>query len=195
MEIKLSNATYLVEFILIDSNIKAVSVLKVFEEHHELLGYENFNRKSTVEEFWAYIAKCFTEEECEELIAYEIQLEEAFLESQEDIAKELSELQMKKCDRCGEEMTTFRCSWFNTQDICLDCAEIESKHPKFKEAKKADHEHVVAGQYNFEGIGLPADFEEFAKNYHTQNRVDRMLKSVNKHVENNKEFYDALGTE
>lgn len=61
------------------------------------------------------------------------------------------------CERCGKKTNTFKCSWFNTQNICPECQEKESKHPLFKEAKRVENEEVLKGNLNFEGIGLPKD--------------------------------------
>ena len=60
-----------------------------------------------------------------------------------------------KCERCGNTMRSFRCSWFNEELICPECQEKEKAHPKFKEAKRIENEEVKKGNYNFEGIGLP----------------------------------------
>ena len=38
-----------------------------------------FNTSSTIEEYWSFIASCLSEEECEGLISYEIELEELFV--------------------------------------------------------------------------------------------------------------------
>ena len=62
-----------------------------------------------------------------------------------------------KCERCGKEVSIFSMSFFSTQNICLDCIKKEENHPNFREAKKIENEHVKAGNYNFEGIGLPND--------------------------------------
>jgi hypothetical protein len=48
-------------------------------------------------------------------------------------------------------------SRFNTQDLCMKCLEKEKKHPKYKEAAEAELRAVQAGNYNFPGIGKPAD--------------------------------------
>jgi hypothetical protein len=48
-------------------------------------------------------------------------------------------------------------SWFNTQMICPRCQKIESRHPKFEEAKRRESAQVKAGNMNYRGIGLPQD--------------------------------------
>lgn len=62
-----------------------------------------------------------------------------------------------KCQRCGTETNIFTGSWFTDELICKPCADKEKAHPMYKEAKRIEHEHVVNGNYNFPGIGLPED--------------------------------------
>ena len=44
-----------------------------------------------------------------------------------------------KCDRCGKDTNRWKTSWFNLDNICPKCQEIEEKHPRFKEA----HDRVI----------------------------------------------------
>ena len=46
-------------------------------------------------------------------------------------------------------------SMFNSDVLCFDCKEAETKHPAYKAACDAENEAVKAGNYNFPGIGLP----------------------------------------
>jgi hypothetical protein len=46
---------------------------------------------------------------------------------------------------------------FNTQEICMDCKDKERQHPKYQEASDAELEQTKQGNYNFKGIGKPAD--------------------------------------
>lgn len=46
---------------------------------------------------------------------------------------------------------------FNTDQICFDCKDKEQKHPEYEHACKVEAEHVRRGDYNFSGVGLPAD--------------------------------------
>jgi hypothetical protein len=46
---------------------------------------------------------------------------------------------------------------FNREDICLDCKEKETKHPLYEKAREADEAQMRKGNFNFEGIGRPAD--------------------------------------
>ena len=63
------------------------------------------------------------------------------------------------CDRCKKKRAEFKGSMFNTDMLCMECLEIEQKHPDYEKAKQIEHEEVVKGNYNFEGIGLPIDLE------------------------------------
>lgn len=62
-----------------------------------------------------------------------------------------------RCQRCYHEVGGYIMSFFNTQLICLDCDERERAHPRYKEAKDAEHAALRSGNYNFPGIGLPED--------------------------------------
>jgi len=64
---------------------------------------------------------------------------------------------MIQCDRCHQETSTTIVSMFNTDTLCPACKTREEKHPDYARARQAEHEAVVAGNYNFPGIGLPAD--------------------------------------
>ena len=46
-------------------------------------------------------------------------------------------------------------SYFNTDWICISCAEKERLHPDYEMAKKIENEQVRKGNYNFPGIGKP----------------------------------------
>lgn len=61
------------------------------------------------------------------------------------------------CDRCGKDTDSHKMSWFNKQDLCPSCQQVESNHPRYKEAKEAVLEHERSGDMNWEGIGLPED--------------------------------------
>lgn len=45
-------------------------------------------------------------------------------------------------------------SYFNTQEICMECSGKERESPRFKEAREADEAAIRSGNYNFKGIGL-----------------------------------------
>lgn len=64
---------------------------------------------------------------------------------------------MTKCDRCGTDTGMSIMSYFNEDNICMECEEKERKHPKFKEALEADQEAIRRGDFNFPGIGKPSD--------------------------------------
>ncbi len=61
------------------------------------------------------------------------------------------------CDRCKKGMTSSTMSRFNTDMICETCEVKEKAHPKYAEARKAEHEAVQQGDRNFPGIGLPIE--------------------------------------
>lgn len=66
---------------------------------------------------------------------------------------------MKLCDRCGKEAFVYTMSMFNTEEICMPCKDRECDHPLYETARKAEAEAVLAGNLNFEGIGLPLDLK------------------------------------
>lgn len=61
------------------------------------------------------------------------------------------------CERCGKETNSHTMSIFNTDEICLPCKDIEMKHPEYEEALVAEVDAVRHENYNFPGVGLPAD--------------------------------------
>ena len=48
-------------------------------------------------------------------------------------------------------------SYFNTEIICPECDEAEQAHPDYERARAVEGEAVRAGNFNYPGIGLPAD--------------------------------------
>lgn len=62
-----------------------------------------------------------------------------------------------KCDRCRKETSATIMSKFNTQEICPECEELETLHPRYAEADRAETRAVLNGDTNFPGIGLPED--------------------------------------
>lgn len=61
------------------------------------------------------------------------------------------------CDRCRKETNAHTMSMFNTDEICMPCCDLERAHPGYAEAKRIEGEAVLAGNYNFRGVGKPAD--------------------------------------
>jgi len=61
------------------------------------------------------------------------------------------------CQRCGKRTHVSIVSYFNVDEICMDCSEKERAHPHFSKAQKAEEAACRRGEYNFPGIGLPAD--------------------------------------
>lgn len=61
------------------------------------------------------------------------------------------------CDRCGKPTRQWKMSLFNTDKLCPDCLAAEQAHPDYQKARDAEHAALLAGDYNFPGIGKPAD--------------------------------------
>ena len=59
-----------------------------------------------------------------------------------------------KCDRCGKETDTTIMSMFNLDILCMECKEKERNFPGYEEAREAERRQVLAGNYNFKGVGL-----------------------------------------
>ena len=66
-------------------------------------------------------------------------------------------IDLSVCARCGATNCATIMSKFNQDIICMSCKDKERKHPKYAEADAAELAAVRAGNYNFEGIGKPAD--------------------------------------
>jgi predicted amidophosphoribosyltransferase len=63
------------------------------------------------------------------------------------------------CDRCKAKAKFFKMSFFNTDMLCSVCLKKEQTHSEYKRAVEVELEQVKAGNYNYEGIGLPNDLE------------------------------------
>lgn len=61
------------------------------------------------------------------------------------------------CERCQRETLASTCSIFNTEQICMACSAAERAHPEYEQAARFEAEAVRKGDYNYPGIGLPAD--------------------------------------
>lgn len=64
---------------------------------------------------------------------------------------------MQICDRCSKETNVTKMSRFNTDIICIPCENIEKQHPSYQHACEVERAEVLNGNYNFQGIGKPAD--------------------------------------
>ena len=63
-------------------------------------------------------------------------------------------LTKKRCDRCGGSLEGGRTmSRFNTDCICMACAEAETRHPDYQKAVEAELAEIRKGNRNFKGIG------------------------------------------
>lgn len=70
---------------------------------------------------------------------------------------------MTKCERCRKLDKVTTGSYFDTAIICMNCETLEQKHPEYAKAKQVESEEVRRGNYNYRGIGLPSDWQEFVK--------------------------------
>lgn len=66
---------------------------------------------------------------------------------------------IEPCERCGAEVVGLTMSMFNIQMICIKCETKEKEHPDYDKATTAETAELQQGNYDFEGIGLPADLE------------------------------------
>lgn len=62
-----------------------------------------------------------------------------------------------QCDRCGKESLAYVMSFFNRDEICMECQSKEQAHPKYAEARRVEAKAVSEGDFNYPGIGRPAD--------------------------------------
>ena len=61
----------------------------------------------------------------------------------------------KTCDRCGGPLTGGRTmSMFNTDCICMKCAQEERARDDYSVARDAERNAVLRGDRNFRGIGF-----------------------------------------
>jgi len=75
----------------------------------------------------------------------------------DEVEDEPKQTYSKKCGRCGTGMGSWSMSYFNTDELCNHCQELERKHPSYEEAKRIETEECKKGNYNFQGIGLPEE--------------------------------------
>jgi hypothetical protein len=92
------------------------------------------------------------------------------------------------CARCTTHTRTFVMSRFNTDLICIQCERTEREHPKYEEAYDTELQEVMRGNLNFEGIGLPTDFDEWVENFANETTID-MTPDYNYSVTTFGEFY------
>ena len=67
---------------------------------------------------------------------------------------------MKHCERCNKESNVMTMSYFNVDMVCMDCNKEERNHPQYEYAKNVELQECVAGNMNFEGVGLPEDLKK-----------------------------------
>lgn len=63
-------------------------------------------------------------------------------------------MMLDKCARCGVDLLAWSMSYFNTDEICLDCVQDERKLPSYEVARQHEVAQVKAGNWNFNGVGL-----------------------------------------
>ncbi len=70
-----------------------------------------------------------------------------------------NEIEATECQRClkGTPVTMSR---FNTQMLCEMCLADERVHHEYQEAHDVEEKAVLAKEYNYPGIGLPADLRK-----------------------------------
>ncbi|RIW36027.1 gamma-glutamylcyclotransferase [Bacillus salacetis] len=57
------------------------------------------------------------------------------------------------CDRCGGSLKSGRImSMYNTDCICLNCKDKESRRTDYGKAVEAEHNEIKKGNYNYKGI-------------------------------------------
>lgn len=64
-------------------------------------------------------------------------------------------MKKKKCDRCHTDFIQGKprtLSMMNMDVICMSCKNEEQKHPMFKEASMKEHDEVINGNTNYEGL-------------------------------------------
>ena len=59
----------------------------------------------------------------------------------------------KNCNRCGKPLDGGRrMSRFNTDCLCLECADKERSDPEYEKAVQTELEEIKKGNYNYKGI-------------------------------------------
>ena len=66
---------------------------------------------------------------------------------------DLNESHIEKCKRC-ESPTDYKTSWsyFNGDEICMKCVEVEKKDPDYEDCRAAEAEAIKNGDYNYHYI-------------------------------------------
>lgn len=59
---------------------------------------------------------------------------------------------MITCIRCGKKTNTHTMSYFNTDEICMDCKKDEKNHVLYEKARKVELEQVRNGNFNYGGV-------------------------------------------
>ena len=64
---------------------------------------------------------------------------------------------MAICERCAKKTKLTKMSYFDKAMLCPMCWVKEAAHPRFHDAIRADEAAIRQGNFNFGGIGKPAD--------------------------------------
>ncbi|MBA7528387.1 hypothetical protein ES705_20570 [subsurface metagenome] len=64
---------------------------------------------------------------------------------------------LMKCPRCNTLTIVTSMSWFNEDEVCMDCKDDEKACPNYESARSIEEAHVKAGNTRFEGVGLQSD--------------------------------------
>lgn len=73
------------------------------------------------------------------------------------------------CTRCGKESVGYSMSWFNVEEVCLDCKDDEYSAPNYEKARDAEAASLKRGERSFSGIGLSPEDQA----YLAQRRAER----------------------
>jgi hypothetical protein len=67
------------------------------------------------------------------------------------------------CIRCKTETNSHTTSYFNTDDICMPCKTIETKHPLYDHARDSELAEVKKGNYKYPGLFAGKKWTEIEK--------------------------------
>jgi len=57
-----------------------------------------------------------------------------------------------KCERCGIESNVSSVSYLSTEEVCVECKEVEKNHPLYDFGKRIELSEVKKGNTKFKGI-------------------------------------------
>jgi hypothetical protein len=68
---------------------------------------------------------------------------------------------MQRCDRCNRFDDLMIKSVFNNQNICSTCEYAENEHPLYVDARDLQNTEILAGNYNYDGMGVPPNIFDY----------------------------------